>query len=166
MLICTTCDIIQCHTSFSCFFCMCFYSLTRAQKLLIASEGNPRLLRAVRVKSRGSSQSLKNTIQGDQHITIISSSQLNDPQKKLYVCVLPNNSCFHQFNDLPLGNNSVSEIESAIFPLHRAVQIQSITQPEIWGSSWEREKHAFSIYSNVILVKILLNFHRETDYSR
>lgn len=35
------------------------FSLTRAQKLLMASGGNPRLLRAVRVKRRGSSQSLQ-----------------------------------------------------------------------------------------------------------
>lgn len=37
----------------------CVFSLTRAQKLLMASGENPRLLRAVRVKRRGSSQSLQ-----------------------------------------------------------------------------------------------------------
>lgn len=45
---------------------------------------------------------------------------------------LPDNARLDQFDDFPLGHNSVGEVQPPIFPLHRAVQIQSITQPVIW----------------------------------
>lgn len=45
---------------------------------------------------------------------------------------LPDNARLDQFDDFPLGHNSVGEVQPPIFPLHRAVQIQSVTQPVIW----------------------------------
>lgn len=47
---------------------------------------------------------------------------------------------FHQFDDFPLGHNSVREVQTPVLPLHRAVQIQSVTQPEIRGTPCRKTK--------------------------
>lgn len=102
----------------------------------MACGGKPRLRRAVRVNRRGSSQSLDNTWHTDtlkpnhnglQSLTVIGS--FTSQQSSLRV--LPYNSSFNQFDDLSFGDDSVGEIESAVFPLHRAVHIKSVAQPEI-----------------------------------
>lgn len=46
----------------------------------------------------------------------------------------------HQFDDFPLGHNSVREVQTPVLPLHRAVQIQSVTQPEIRGTPCRKTK--------------------------
>lgn len=50
---------------------------TRAQKLLIASGGKPLLLSAVKVKSRGSSQSLQIGLKKKSQYTVISISVIH-----------------------------------------------------------------------------------------
>lgn len=45
--------------------------------------------------------------------------------------MLPDNTGLHQLDDFPLGHNRVCEVQAAIFPLNRAVQVQSVNQPVI-----------------------------------
>lgn len=45
--------------------------------------------------------------------------------------ILPDNAGLYQFDDFPLGHDCVGEVQTPIFPLHRAVHIQSVAQPEI-----------------------------------
>lgn len=44
---------------------------------------------------------------------------------------LPDNTGLHQFDDFPLGHDSVGEVQAAVFPLNGTVYIQSITEPVI-----------------------------------
>ena len=53
--------------------------------------------------------------------------------------ILPDNSCLYQFDDFPLGYNGVGEVQASIFPLHWAVDIQGIAQPEIWRPSKNKQ---------------------------
>ena len=97
---------------------------TFAQNLLMASGGNPLLRRAVRVNRRGSSQSLQHT---HTHTYVLS----------IWLLWLPFESCppdkpgSNELLYLALGDNSVVEIESAVLPLHRAVDIQDVAEPVV-----------------------------------
>lgn len=49
--------------------------------------------------------------------------------------LLPHSTCLHQPDDLSLGDDGVEQVQASIFPLHRAVNIQSVAQPEVGGAS-------------------------------
>lgn len=100
---------------------------TRAQKLLIASGGKPLRRRAVSVKSRGSSQSLR------KHQPDSQARPGQDPPR-LLALLLPHGTCLYQPDDLPFGDHGVEQVQAPILPLHRAVHIQRIAQPEVGGA--------------------------------
>lgn len=100
---------------------------TRAQKLLMASGGKPRRRRAVRVKSRGSSQSLRT--HRDHHQT--------HPERvppHLLAPILPHSTRLHQADDFPLGDDGVEQVQAPVLPLHGAVDVQRVAQPEVGGA--------------------------------
>lgn len=101
---------------------------TRAQKLLMASGGKPRRRRAVSVKSRGSSQSLR------KHRCDSQTCPGQDPPW-LLAPLPPHGTRLHQPDDLPLGDDGVEQVQAPVLPLHGAVDIQRIAQPEVGGAS-------------------------------
>ncbi len=57
--------------------------------------------------------------------------------------------------DLPFGDHSVEEVETAILPLHRTVDVQRITQPIVGGASEERLICSTWIQVSVQVAKLL-----------
>lgn len=52
---------------------------------------------------------------------------------------LPDGSGLHQFDDLPLGHDGVVQVEAPVFPLHGAIDVQRVTQPEVRGAPAPKE---------------------------
>ena len=87
----------------------------RAQKLLMDSAGNPRRLRAANVKRRGSSQSLQ--IPANEVRGIIRELLQNMITTKI---ILTGRNEFPYF---PLANDSVTDVEPPVLPLHGTIDL-------------------------------------------
>lgn len=48
---------------------------------------------------------------------------------------LPHSASCHKLENLPLRDNSIVQIEAAILPLHRTIDVQCIAQPEVGRAS-------------------------------
>jgi len=48
--------------------------------------------------------------------------------------LLPHGARLHQPDDLPLGDDGVEQVQAPVLPLHGAVDIQRVAQPEVGGA--------------------------------